>query len=93
MHRKIAMIGDPNSPSPRSFRDPSGALFQRDGRVFRIVTSEGQSDLRAFLESHAARNLIDSGRVVRTWEVASDEAGRVLQEIRMHAERLLRRSS
>ena len=49
-----------------SFRDPAGRLFPVNGRILRAINPSGESDLRAFLNSAAARQLTDRGRLVRT---------------------------
>jgi SAM-dependent methyltransferase len=49
-----------------SFRDPAGQLFPVNGRILRAINPSGESDLRAFLNSDAARQLTDGGCLVRT---------------------------
>ena len=53
-----------------SFRDPAGALFAADGRIFRIVTPAGMADLSAFLASAPAAQWTGSGAVVRSTVLA-----------------------
>ncbi len=49
---------------PASFRDPSGQVFQQDGKIFRTVTPKGYADYHFFVESGLARELKDSGMIV-----------------------------
>lgn len=65
-------------PLPASFRDPSGQVFQRDGKVFRTVTPKGYPDYRLFVETGLARELTDSGMVVKFTEEEPLDACTVL---------------
>jgi hypothetical protein len=49
-----------------SFRDPAGHLLQVNERILRIINHSGEADLRAFLDSGSARQLIASGSLVDT---------------------------
>ncbi len=49
-----------------SFRDPAGQLFPVNGRILRAIKPCGEPDFRAFLDSAAARQLTETGRLVRT---------------------------
>ncbi len=56
-----------NSPSmATSFRDPSGYLFSKNGRIFRVVKDAAAQDLRAFLTSKTAQRFTDAGQLVST---------------------------
>lgn len=64
------------SPSPQdaappgslaaSFRDPAGAVFAAEGRIFRVVNSAGVDDLTAFLNAPSAQAAVRAGTVVRS---------------------------
>lgn len=49
-----------------SLRDPEGHLFVQDGRILRCVHLSSANQLRDFLASRTASQLIDSGRLVQT---------------------------
>ena len=63
---------------PASFRDPSGHVFYRDGRVFRRVEPGAAAQVRATVESSWFRSLVTRALVVDTWVVDEDEAAAVL---------------
>jgi len=63
-----------------SFRDPAGSLFSIQGRILRVVNPAGQEDLSAFLESKAARKLVESGDVVRSLPLDAAESARLLAD-------------
>ena len=54
------------APSPASFRDPSGRLFNLNGRILRGIYKSTVPDITSCLASPAARTLVASGRLVRT---------------------------
>jgi SAM-dependent methyltransferase len=67
-----------------SFRDPSGYVFQKDGRVFRAVDTSCAAILRGLKNSGTLGRLVDDGLVVRTdllapspltGELAAEHAG------------------
>lgn len=58
-----------------SFRDPAGHLLQINGRILRFVNPSGEADLRAFLGSVSARQLVDSGLLVSTRVIADERLG------------------
>lgn len=68
----------PEPPLPASFRDPSGQVFRRDGRIYRTVTPKGCADYRFFVDSGLARELTDSGMVVGFAETEPLDAGAIL---------------
>lgn len=49
-----------------SFRDPSGRLFLFRDRALRLANQQGAAALLDFLSTDTAKNLTDSGRMVRT---------------------------
>ncbi len=61
-----------------SFRDPAGRLFTIDARVLRVVTPAAQAILTDFLSSKAARNLVETGRLVATKVLDAAQADSVL---------------
>jgi SAM-dependent methyltransferase len=56
----------PQSSPAASFRDPAGAVFAFEGRIFRVVNAAGVDDLTAFLNSPSAQAAVRSGTVVRS---------------------------
>lgn len=56
-----------------SFCDPAGHLLPVNGRILQVINPPGKPDLRAFLESRVAPQLIDEGRLVRTEILAAAE--------------------
>jgi SAM-dependent methyltransferase len=61
-----------------SFRDPAGTVFTTEGRIFRAVRPDGLDDLTAFLSSTAGQRAAGAGQLVRTDEVPSGDAERLL---------------
>jgi SAM-dependent methyltransferase len=49
-----------------SFRDPAGAVFAFEGRIFRVVNAAGVDDLTAFLNAPSAQVAVRSGTIVRS---------------------------
>ncbi len=49
-----------------SFRDPAGRLLTLNERIFRLVTPEGLTDLRAFLDSTTFSRFTEQGSIVHT---------------------------
>ncbi len=66
------------SPSPQripsSFRDPSGFLYQQDGRLLRQVNQVYQEDYDRLMASGLYQKLADKGSLVRHSEVAQAPA-------------------
>ncbi|MFV2045054.1 MAG: SAM-dependent methyltransferase [Anaerolineales bacterium] len=62
-------------PHPASFRDPSGFLFIRDGRLFRQVNQRYAKDYEHLLESGLYDDLVEDGLLVSHAE--SDESAAV----------------
>lgn len=70
-------------PAACSFRDPAGGLVALDGRLIRLVNSEGASDLQAFLASPVASSWMESRRLVATRTLAGSAAEAVLGDERV----------
>lgn len=70
-------------PLASSFRDPNGALFCSESRIFRVVNAAGLADLRAFLSSAAARKWAESGRLVRTQALDDAAQNELLRDPRV----------
>lgn len=56
-----------------SFRDPSGAVFIRHGRVLRKVSASATPETLEFLQSPLARQFIAEEKLVRTEQVPPNE--------------------
>lgn len=72
-----------DSPLPviaTSFRDPAGSVFQFDNRIFRIVSSRGSADLKAFLESSTAVEWTATGRIVGTDILEAEPSAHLLTQ-------------
>jgi ribosomal protein L11 methylase PrmA len=54
---------------PGSFRDPSGQVFENDGRIFRTITARALADYTFIRDSGVLRRLVDGGRLVASDEV------------------------
>jgi hypothetical protein len=54
---------------PGSFRDPSGQVFESDGRIFRTITARALADYTFVRDSGVLRRLVESGRLVASEEV------------------------
>jgi ribosomal protein L11 methylase PrmA len=54
---------------PGSFRDPSGQVFENDGRIFRTITARALADYTFVRDSGVLRRLVDGGRLVAAEEV------------------------
>jgi SAM-dependent methyltransferase len=62
----------------RSFRDPSGFVFQAAGRFLRAVQPSAFQTLTSFLETGTARRLTESGRFIRTAPLSEAETSALL---------------
>lgn len=60
---------------PSSFRDPSGFLFRRDGRLFRQINQVYAEDYRLLMESGLHDRLVDKGLLIPHREVEIDPPG------------------
>src|ERR1700760_1744237 len=67
----------------RSFRDPAGHVFLRDGRILREVTPAGFPCLDAALHSKAIRAATDGGRFVRSQLLSRTDEGALLEHERI----------
>ena len=54
---------------PGSFRDPSGQVFEKDGRIFRTITARALADYTFIRDSGVLGRLVDGGRLVAADEV------------------------
>jgi SAM-dependent methyltransferase len=57
-----------------SFRDPAGSCCVARGRVLRALDATGTGELEAFLSTSLARELVSTGRLVRTRRLEANEA-------------------
>lgn len=62
----------PRDSLAASFRDPAGAVFAFEGRVFRVINASGVDDLTAFLNAPSAQAAVRAGTVVRSETVLGD---------------------
>lgn len=58
-----------------SFRDPSGHVYESDGRIFRTVTTRAVDEYRFARDSGVLQNLSDRGILIPSQEVSLEEAG------------------
>lgn len=56
---------------PGTFRDPSGSLFDVDGRILRVVRGTDAPAFRALLETEVVRSLVAKGALVGTRSIAA----------------------
>jgi SAM-dependent methyltransferase len=61
----------------QSFRDPAGAVFRSGARILRAVRTESVADLDAFLSTRAAREAMESGKLVRSVRLGPDECSEI----------------
>lgn len=67
---------------PGSFRDPAGSVFYRDGKVLRRINPSYTSEYEKLRDSGIITELISSGQLVDTQEVARiDVAGGTAYEV------------
>jgi SAM-dependent methyltransferase len=64
-----------------SFRDPAGRLLSLDDRILRLVSDEGVTSLREFLNSNTAREFLERGLLVSTRFIDIDSASRLVAQI------------
>ena len=60
--------------NPGSFRDPSGYIFRREGRLFRRIQAMGNQDYRLLVSSGLYQTLCEQGLLVEHREVPGDPA-------------------
>jgi ribosomal protein L11 methylase PrmA len=70
---------------PGSFRDPSGHVFARDGRIFRSVTTHGAPAFDAAWQSGVLRRMAAAGRLIETGELAQGELAQLLPVVSLEA--------
>ncbi len=66
---------------PGSFRDPSGFVFELDGRILRAVDEDCLRTVRELVNSGLLNQLMDEGLVVRTSIVEDPDLLRRLEEV------------
>ena len=49
-----------------SFRDPAGRVLLLNDRVLRLITNQGAQDLRRFLDTNIAGELLAGRQLVKT---------------------------
>lgn len=64
---------DPNLTARASFRDPAGAVYRLPGRILRSVHDSHVQDLRDFLDTRAAHEATDQGRLVSSAPVSPSD--------------------
>ena len=62
---------------PGSFKDPAGAIYMHDGRVFRSVTSAGLATFEAVRETGLLDVLVERGMLVPYTVVAAPDAPQI----------------
>jgi SAM-dependent methyltransferase len=71
---------EPGAHRSTSFRDPSGRLFNLNGRVFRIVNPSGVDHLKAFLASNTAARFERTGRLVSSRVLDKSQSEALLEQ-------------
>ncbi|MEW6319678.1 MAG: SAM-dependent methyltransferase [Acidobacteriota bacterium] len=70
-----------------SFRDPAGHIFERDGRLFRLVSAAGEAAYQQLIRSGLYERLASAGRLIPHAELGLvDEpgaVGRLLEPVRL----------
>src|SRR5437868_13088379 len=72
----------------RSFRDPAGVLIHYEDRILRSIHPSGIANLEAFLATQAARDAMESGRLVRSVRVPLSEFPEAHAEYLVEHERI-----
>lgn len=70
-----------NAPIASSFRDPSGFLFYRDGKIFRQINHAYQADYEHLVDSGLYDSLVAKGLLIPHAEVAgaSDDCFKIIE--------------
>ncbi len=68
------------TPVPGSFRDPSGGVFERDGRVFRTVNAVAARDFDFVCQTPFYAAAVADGRLVEARRLGPDEAREISSE-------------
>ncbi len=76
------MSDDAARAEPASFRDPSGHIFRRSGRIFRTVNERAVEDFEFVRATGLLDKLAAEGRVIAAQEVAAAELGEAAAEAR-----------
>jgi hypothetical protein len=63
-----------------SFRDPGGVVIALRGRIFRILNAQAQGESSAFRSLPAATKSVESGELVRTWDVDPVETAALMDD-------------
>ena len=66
---------------PGTFRDPSGSLFDVDGRILRVVRGTEAPAFHALLETEVVRSLVAKGSLVATRSLASADVPEPLRSL------------
>ena len=64
---------------PSSFRDPSGWVFQQNGRIFRRIDAAGMPDWAGFTQSGLAEKLLDEKEIVPFQEISRENGSITLE--------------
>ncbi len=71
---------------PSSFRDPSGHVYEQDGRIFRTIAERALQDYTFVRDRGVLRRLADEGRLIGTEEVLPAILGPVAATVPMVVE-------
>ncbi|MFQ5565408.1 MAG: class I SAM-dependent methyltransferase [Paracoccaceae bacterium] len=63
-----------------SYRDPSGYVFYREGRVYRAIMKRAQADYEAVRDTPLVRELLAGGDIIASRELNRDEARQLVPE-------------
>jgi ribosomal protein L11 methylase PrmA len=63
---------------PASFRDPSGFVYEEEGRIFRQINPRFVETYRLFVRSGLGDELVESGQLIRSSVVEDHESGMLL---------------
>ena len=69
-------------PDPGSFRDPSGQIFQLDGRIYRTVTDHAVEDFDFVQASGFHQRMVAAGKVIAADPVDDETHRRISPEAR-----------
>lgn len=75
---------------PGSFRDPSGHVFSRDGRIYRTVSAYGARTFDPAWQAGVLRRLANAERVIATEEVPAAEQAALFPVVTLEAQRPVR---
>ena len=76
----MGWLAPPGALPAASFRDPSGAVFRLQDRIYRIANETGWEQLKIFLDSPTASRLQQNGSVVGTRLLDAPERTRLLAD-------------